>query len=103
MNSRFYGNLVGVFLPSLHGTSLDFMRDILKEAKLHLKAKEVIHIDIPHYPELSVKNMYEDAIKDDVLVNYLPSKRQLSNKLPERGFFFGVLVTLRRQYMTDVI
>ena len=42
-------------------------------------------------------------MKDEVLVSYLPSKRQLSNKLPERGFFFGVLATLRRQYMTDVI
>ena len=79
------------------------MRDILKEAKLHLKTNEVIHIDVPRYPELSVKNMYDDAMKDDVLMKYLPSKKQLSNKLPERDFFFGVLATLRRQYMTDVI
>ena len=95
--------LVGVFLPTLSGTSLDFMRDILKEAKQHLKTNEVIHIDVPHYPELSVKNMYEDAMRDEVLAKYLPSKKQLSNKLPERDFFFGVLATLRRQYMTDVI
>ena len=95
--------LVGVFLPSMKATSLDFMRDILKESKLHLKANEVIHLDIPHYQELSVKNMYEDAMKDEVLIKYLPTKKQLSNKLPEREFFFGVLSTLRRQYMTDVI
>lgn len=95
--------VVGVFLPSLKGTSLDFMRDILREAKLHLKANEVIHLDVPHYQELSVKNMYEDAMQDEVLAPYLPSKKQLSNKLPEREFFFGVLATLRRQYMTDVI
>jgi hypothetical protein len=47
--------------------------------------------------------MYEDAMKDEVLQKYLPSKRQLSNKLPERAFFFGVVSTLRRQYMHDVI
>jgi len=94
---------VGVFLPSLQGTSLDFMRDILKESKLHLKTREVVHIDVPRYPEISVKNMFEDAMKDEVLAKYLPSRRQLSNKLPERGFFFGVLATLRRQYMTDII
>jgi hypothetical protein len=47
--------------------------------------------------------MYEDAMRDEVLAKYLPSKKQLSNKLPERDFFFGVLATLRRQYMTDVI
>ena len=41
-------NVVGVFLPSMKATSLDFMRDILKESKLHLKANEVIHLDVPH-------------------------------------------------------
>lgn len=94
---------VGVFLPTLHGTSMDFMRDILNEKKKHLKAKEVIHLDVPAYQELSVKNMYADAMQDEVLKDYLPSKQQLSNKLPERHFFFGVVATLRRQYMQDVI
>lgn len=94
---------MGVFLPSLKGTSLDFMRDILKESKLHLKANEVIHLDVPHYQEISVRNMYDDAMQDEVLVKYLPSKKQLSNKLPEREFFFGVLCTMKKQYMTDVI
>lgn len=94
---------VGVFLPSLHGTSIDFMRDILNEKKRHLKANEVIHLEVPHYAEVSVKNMYADAMQDEVLKDYLPSKQQLSNKLPERHFFFGVVATLRRQYMQDVI
>lgn len=79
------------------------MRDILSERKLHLKTNEVIHLDIPSYQELSVKNMYDDAMGDDVLSKYLPSKRQLSNKLPERHFFFGLLATLRKQYLTDVV
>jgi methylase of polypeptide subunit release factors len=52
----------------MKATSLDFMRDILKESKLYLKANEVIHLDIPHYQELSVKNIYEDALKDEVLI-----------------------------------
>lgn len=94
---------VGVFLPSLKGTSLDFMRDILKESKLHLKANEVIHLEVPRYQELAVKNMYQDAMADELLASYLPSRKQLSNKLPEREFFYGVVATLRRQYMTDVI
>lgn len=56
-----------MFLPSINGTSLDFMRDILREGKLHLKANEVIHFDIPRYGEVSVKNMYEDAMRDELL------------------------------------
>ena len=79
------------------------MRDILSEKKMHLKMNEVIHLDVPHYGELSVKGMLDDELKDEVLAKYLPSKKQLSNKMPERSFFFGILATLRRQYMADVI
>ena len=87
----------------MSGTKLSFMRDIFAEKKLHLKQNEVIRLEIPQYQEISVKNLYEDAMKDPVLSKYLPSKEQLSNKLPERDFFFGVLCTLKRQFMLDII
>ena len=60
-------------------------------------------MEVPHYQEISVKNLYEDALKDELLVKYLPSKEQLSGRLPERDFFFGLLCTLRNQYMKDII
>ena len=60
-------------------------------------------MEVPAYQEISVKNMYADALKDDLLVKYLPSKEQLSGRLPEREFFFGILCTLRNQYMKDII
>jgi hypothetical protein len=85
------------------GTKISFMRDILKEEKLALKQNEVVHMEIPNYQEISVKNLYADAISDQELAKYLPSKEQLSGKLPERDFFFGILCTLRRQYMLDII
>ena len=87
----------------MKGTKLSFLRDILADKKLHLKQNEVIRLEVPAYQELSVKNLYEDAMKDAVLSKYLPSKEQLSNSLPEREFFFGVLCTLRKQYMKDII
>ena len=95
--------LVNVFLPTMKGTKLSFMRDVFADKKLHLKQNEVIRLDIPGYQELSVKNLYEDAMKDPVLTKYLPTKEQLSNKLPECEFFFGILCTLRKQYMKDII
>ena len=88
--------LVNVFFPSMKATKLSFMRDILSEKKLHLKQNEVIRLEIPAYQELFVKNLYDDAMKDAELSKYLPTKEQLSNKLPEREFFFGVLCTLRK-------
>ena len=58
----------------MKGTKLSFLRDILSEKKLHLKQNEVIRLEIPAYQELSVKNLYEDAMKDAVLSKYLPTK-----------------------------
>ena len=87
----------------MKATKLSFLRDILADKKLHLKQNEVIRLEIPNYQELSVKNLYEDAMKDAELSKYLPNKEQLSNKLPEREFFFGVLCTMRKQYMSDII
>jgi len=92
-----------VFLPSLSGTRMGFIKDILAEKKKHLKQNEVNNMLVPNYPEISVKNLYEDAMKDPVVSLYLPSKDQLSGKLPERSFFFGVLCTLKLKYMTDII
>jgi hypothetical protein len=65
---------VNVFLPTMKGTKLSFMRDVLADKKLHLKQNEIIRLDIPAYQELSVKNLYEDAMKDPVLTKYLPTK-----------------------------
>jgi hypothetical protein len=79
------------------------MRDLLSEAKLCLKQNEVNRMEVPCYQEISVKNLYEDAVKDEVLARYLPSKEQLAGRLPEREFFFGLLCTLKNQYMKDII
>jgi hypothetical protein len=79
----------------MQGTKLSFLRDILSEKKLHLKQNEVNHMEVPTYQEISVKNMYEDAMADELLIKYLPTREQLGNCLPERDFFFGILCTLR--------
>ena len=65
---------MNVFLASMKGTKLSFMRDVLSEKKLHLKQNEVIRLEIPAYQEISVKNLYDDALKDPVLCKYLPTK-----------------------------
>ena len=60
-------------------------------------------IVVPHYEELSVKNLYGDAMKDELVKNYLPELEQNSNRLPEREFFFGVLNSLRPLYLKKII
>jgi hypothetical protein len=60
-------------------------------------------MEVPCYQEISVKNLHEDAMKDELLVKYLPTKEQLSGRLPERDFFFGLMLTLRNKCMKDII
>ena len=55
-------------------TKLSFMRDLLSDKKLHLKQNDVNRMEVPNYSELSVKNLYEDAMKDPALEKYLPNK-----------------------------
>jgi hypothetical protein len=45
---------------------------MLSDKKQHLKRNEVIFMAIPNYKEISVSNIYDDAIKDPVLQKYLP-------------------------------
>ena len=89
-------------LPAIH-EGHQLTPGLLAVKKSHLKQNEVIRLEILNYQELSVKNLYEDAMRDPVLAKYLPTKERLSNKLPEREFFFGVLCTLRKKYILSVL
>ena len=40
-------DIVNVFLPSMHGTKVSFMRDILSEVKLYLRQNEVNRMEMP--------------------------------------------------------
>jgi hypothetical protein len=87
--------LVYVFIPSMHGTKLWFIRDILGKAKIFLRLNEVNHMEVTCYQEISVNNLYEDAKKDELLVKYLPTKKQLFGRLHERDVFFSLKCILR--------
>lgn len=96
-------SIVNVFLPSMKGTKIGFMRDLLSGEKSFLRSNEVNHMNVPLFQEISVKNIYPDAMRDETVKKYLPNPDQLSGKLPERDFFFGIMCTLKQQYMRDII
>jgi hypothetical protein len=94
---------VGLFLPSHKVIKLAFLRAIFCNKKKALKQTSVHSIVVPHYEELSVKNLYHDAMKDDLVKDYLPELEHNSNRFPERDFFFRILGTLRPQYLKKII
>jgi len=42
-------DIVNVFLPTMKGTKLSFMRDILSDTKRHLKQNEINHMEVPNF------------------------------------------------------
>jgi hypothetical protein len=50
-----------------------------------------------------VKNLYHDVMKDAELSQFIPSFEQNSKKYPERDFFFGVMATVRGDYLKTII
>ena len=41
--------IVNVFLPTMKGTKLSFMRDILSDTQRHLKQNEINHMEVPNF------------------------------------------------------
>ncbi len=50
----------------------------MSEAKSCQKQNEVNQIEAPCFQEISVKNLYAEAMKDELIVKYLFSKKQFS-------------------------
>ena len=57
-------------------------------------------MEVPKFPELSVKSMFEEAMRDPEVSIYLPDFEMNSKKFPERDFFFGVLASIRPDYLS---
>jgi len=90
-------------LPSIAATKIAFLKAILADEKKVLKAEDVIMVNVPMYPELTVKEMYPEAMGDEEVAKYLPSIPDQSSKLPEREFFYGVLATIRGDFLKKAI
>ena len=94
---------MGLYLPSYEATKLAFIRAVLQDKKRLLKTSELNKINIPRYEELSVKNLYQDAMKDPDVSQYLPDLEQNSKKYPEREFFFNVLGSVKPDYLKLIV
>ena len=67
-----------------------------------LLKSEVKFISVPHYDELSVKNLWPDVKKDPDFLRYFPSVYP-KGKGPPREYFFNVLNTKMSEYLGKLI
>ena len=92
-------------MPPLKNCRLDFLQGILKGSKTALKATEVPARKVPHWPELALKNVYQQLVKTHPdLLEYLPALTgQTSLRYPERKFFYRVLNALHPQTYENLL
>ena len=57
-------------------------------------------MQVPHYDELSVRNIYPMFKKDPEFAKYFPDKYP-KDKGPPREYFFNILATLYPEYLKN--
>ena len=63
-----------------------------------MKKKQVDHIAVPHYDELSVKAIWPEFSKDPHFCSFFPAVFP-KGKGPPREYFFNILNTLYPDYL----
>ena len=90
------------YLPAEDVINKDFLKEVLAGHKKLLRKTEVRYIAVPHYDELSVKQLWPDVKKDGNFMAYFPSKYP-KGKGPPREYFFNILNTLQAEYLEKII
>ena len=62
------------YLPPEALINKDFLKQVLAEEKTLIKKSNVSYIEVPHYDELAVKNLWPQFAGDDLLVRYFPDE-----------------------------
>ena len=75
---------------------------MLSEKKQLLKKTEVKPIHVPHYDELSVKNLYPQFKGDKDLMQFFPDTFP-KDKGPPREYFMNVLNTVHPEYLQNLM
>ena len=80
----------------------DFLKQVLADQKQLIKKQDVSYIEVPHYEELAVKNLYPQFAGDDLFTRYFPDEYPVG-KGPPREYFFNVLHTLYPEFLQRML
>ena len=78
------------------------MKAVLADQKQLIKKADVNYVEVPHYEELSVKNLYPQFAEDDLLRRYFPDEYP-AGKGPPREYFFNILHTLYPEFLHRIL
>ena len=95
-------NQLQLSVPPTKMLNRDFMKQLLAEDKKLLELRQVVHVNVPHYDELSVKKFWPLMQQDPAFMQYMPDPTP-DGRLPEREFFWNVFNTLQTEYVGRLI
>ena len=79
----------------------DYAKLVLSGQKKLLKRDEVKFVEVTHYDELSVKNLYDKLIELEGMRDYFPVKYP-KGRYCERDYMFNVANTLHQKVVTEL-
>ena len=91
-----------LYLPDDTMFNKDFLRQVLAEEKELFAIHEVRFINVPHYDEVSVKQLWPMMQEIGPFMRYFPDKLP-KGRLPNRDYFFNILNTANNDYVTQLI
>ena len=90
------------YLPPATTINKDFLKQVLCEEKQLLQKKDVMHIEVPHYEELSVKALWPQIAQDEEVAKYFPNSFR-EGKGPGREYFFNVVNTIQPDFLKQMM
>ena len=93
--------IVSLWMPALDKVRLRFIQQILSEEKSVLHSSQIRVCEQIHATnmEFAVKNVYPHPAGDDEVLSSLPTDEMDFGRMPDRRFFFGILSTLRHEWL----
>ena len=91
-----------VELPSKSFCTLNFLQQLTREEKTPLSKGACRRYKVPNLPELSIKRMWPEALKDRTFLKFMPDEWE-GGKRVDRTFFWHVLTTLQPEYVDALI
>ena len=67
----------------------------------YITNKDVVHFEIPKYPELAVKNVWPLIKTNEVLFAYFPDLKE--SQFPEKEYMYGVLSTIKPDAVRELV
>ena len=83
--------------------SLAFLQEIMTNVKKVLRRFEVRQLRVPLWAELGLKKIWDVAMEIPGFVDHVPKEWIKRKSIRERGFFWGVLSTIRPSFVKALV